>query len=153
MVVPNYPSGSEALCDVSEHPFLQCEVVSLTPNTQAGGPLLVAVHDCLFNIFAANLHIWRPTPTFATQGTRYAVVTGTHGWGIFSRVELFNDFFTDCVFCPCFVLCCLADTHTAADHKSGRLANCILDPPLQVIGFMSLVVLEVKLRKDKRVEQ
>ena len=41
-----------------------------------------AVHDCLFNIFAANLHIWRPTPPSATQGTRHAVVTGTHGWEV-----------------------------------------------------------------------
>ena len=42
MVVPNYQSSSEALCDVSERRlFLQCEVVSLTPNPQAGGPLLV----------------------------------------------------------------------------------------------------------------
>ena len=24
-----------------------------------------AVHDCLFDIFTANLHIWRPTPPFA----------------------------------------------------------------------------------------
>ena len=39
-----------------------------------------AVHDCLFNIFAANLHIWKPTPPSATQGTRYTVVTGIHGW-------------------------------------------------------------------------
>ena len=36
-----------------------------------------AVHDCLFNIFAANLHIWRSTPPFAT---RHVNVTGTHGW-------------------------------------------------------------------------
>ena len=39
---PNYQSSSEALCDVSEHPcFYSVEVVSLTPNPQAGGPLLV----------------------------------------------------------------------------------------------------------------
>ena len=39
---PNYQSSSEALCDVSERRlFLQCEVVSLTSNRQAGGPLLV----------------------------------------------------------------------------------------------------------------
>ena len=38
------------------------------------------VHDWLFNIFAGNLHIWRPTPPSANQGTRHAVVTGTHGW-------------------------------------------------------------------------
>ena len=35
-------SSSEAMSDVSEQRwFLQCEVVSLTPNLQAGGPLLV----------------------------------------------------------------------------------------------------------------
>ena len=27
-----------------------------------------AVHDFLFNIFAANLHIWRPTSPSTTQG-------------------------------------------------------------------------------------
>ena len=37
-----------------------------------------AVHDCLFNIFAATFHIWRPTPPSATQGTRHSLVTGTH---------------------------------------------------------------------------
>ena len=41
-----------------------------------------AVHDCLFNIFAANLHIWGPTPLPATQGTRHTAVTGTHGWDL-----------------------------------------------------------------------
>ena len=39
-----------------------------------------ALHDGLFNIFPANLHIWRPTPPSAIQGTRHVVVTGTHGW-------------------------------------------------------------------------
>jgi hypothetical protein len=28
--------------------------------------LLSAVHDCLFNIFAATLYIWRPSAPFAT---------------------------------------------------------------------------------------
>jgi len=37
---------------------------------------LSAVRDCLFNIFAATLHIWRPSPS-ATRGS-HAVVTGTH---------------------------------------------------------------------------
>ena len=32
-----------------------------------------ALHDCLSNIFAANLHIWRPTPPSATQGMHHAV--------------------------------------------------------------------------------
>jgi hypothetical protein len=29
---------------------------------------LSAVHDCLFNIFAATLHIWRASPPSATRG-------------------------------------------------------------------------------------
>ena len=43
--------------------FLQCQVVSLMSN-----PNWSAVHGYLFNIFAANLHIWRPTPPSATRG-------------------------------------------------------------------------------------
>ena len=41
MVVPNYQSSSEALCNLKEDDFLQREVVSLTLNLQAGGSLLV----------------------------------------------------------------------------------------------------------------
>ena len=33
-----------------------------------------AFHDCLLNIFAANLHIWSPTPPSTTQGTRHDLV-------------------------------------------------------------------------------
>ena len=59
--------------------FLQCEVVSLTLNPQAVDHSWSIIHYCLFNIIAANLHIWRPTPPSATQGTRHTMVTGTHG--------------------------------------------------------------------------
>ena len=62
---------SEVLCDVFEQSwFLQREVVSLSPNPQTGGLAYSssAVHDCLFNIFAASLHIWRPTPPSAIRG-------------------------------------------------------------------------------------
>jgi hypothetical protein len=31
------------------------------PNPQAGGSPLLVVHGCLFNIFAAALHCWRPS--------------------------------------------------------------------------------------------
>jgi hypothetical protein len=46
--------------------FLRWGVVSSPPNPQAGGHPLSAVHDCLFNIFAATLHNWRPSPPSAT---------------------------------------------------------------------------------------
>jgi hypothetical protein len=43
-------------------------VFSTLPNRQAGGPPLSAVRDFLFNIFAATLHICRPSPPSATWG-------------------------------------------------------------------------------------
>ena len=51
-------SSSKALCDVSEHPCFN--IMRLLASRQT--PKLEGVHDCLFNIFAANLHIWRPNP-------------------------------------------------------------------------------------------
>ena len=58
--------------------FFFGEVVSTSPNHQAGGPLFSAVCDSLFNIFAATLHngsrfsirnlktwqAWRQVPTY-----------------------------------------------------------------------------------------
>jgi hypothetical protein len=38
----------------------------LTPKLE--GHPLSAVRDCVFNIFAATLHIWRPSPLSATWG-------------------------------------------------------------------------------------
>ena len=55
--------------------FLQCEVVSLTPNPQAG-----VTPDRLLIQFAANLHIWRYTTPSQPEGTRHVVVTRTHEW-------------------------------------------------------------------------
>jgi hypothetical protein len=39
---------------------------------------LSAVRDCLFNIFAATLHIWRPSPPSATWGRAMPWWQGTH---------------------------------------------------------------------------
>ena len=73
--------GSEALCDVSEHPcFYSVRLLASRQTPMLENHSWSAVHDCLFNIFAANLHIWRLTPPSANQGTPHAVVTGTHGW-------------------------------------------------------------------------
>ena len=40
--------------------FLRWGVVSNSPSPKLEDHLLLAVRDCLFNIFAATLHIWRP---------------------------------------------------------------------------------------------
>ena len=74
-------SDSEALCDVSEHPcFYSVRLLASRQTSKPEDHSWSAVHDSLFNIFAANLHIWRPTHPSATQGTRHAVVIGTHEW-------------------------------------------------------------------------
>jgi hypothetical protein len=40
---------------------------------------LSAVRDCLFNVFAAACHIWKPFPIRSLR-TRHAVVRETHLW-------------------------------------------------------------------------
>ena len=68
-------SSSEALCDVSEHPrFYSVGLLVSRQTPKLEDHSWSAVHDCLSNIFAANLRIWRPTPPSATQETRNAVV-------------------------------------------------------------------------------
>jgi hypothetical protein len=39
---------------------------------------LSAVRNCLFSIFAATLHIWRPSSWFATQGRTMPLWKGAH---------------------------------------------------------------------------
>jgi hypothetical protein len=58
--------------------FLRWGVVSPTPNPQAGGPPLSAIRDCLFNLFAATLHIWLPSHWSATRGRAMPWWHGTH---------------------------------------------------------------------------
>ena len=66
--------------DVSEHPYYSVRLLASRQTPKLEDHSWSAVHDYLFNISAANHHIWRPTPPSATQRTRHAVVTGTHGW-------------------------------------------------------------------------
>jgi hypothetical protein len=59
--------------------IFQCEgFVIPTPNPQAGDHPLSAVHDCLFNTFAATFHIRRPSPPSATRGRALPWWQGTH---------------------------------------------------------------------------
>ena len=61
--------NSEALCDISEQRwFSQCELIASRQTPKLEDHSWPTVHDCLFNMFAANLHIWRPTPPSATRG-------------------------------------------------------------------------------------
>jgi len=55
---------------------LQGGVVSTSSKAQAGEPPLLVVRDCLFNLFAAILHIGSPS-SIRNLITRHTVVTGT----------------------------------------------------------------------------
>ena len=56
---------------------LQGGVVSTSPAPKLEDHHLSAAHDCLFNLFAATLHI-RGCSSIRNLRTRHAVVTGTH---------------------------------------------------------------------------
>ena len=56
---------------------LQGGVDSTSPNSKLEDHPLSAVHDCLFNLFAATLHIGGRS-CIRNLRTRHAVVTGTH---------------------------------------------------------------------------
>ena len=80
-------------------PFFLCwGFVSTSPNPQTGGPPLVAVRDCLFNIFAVTLHIGGRSSLHNLR-TRHTLVTGTHlswkinkHWLIFKRGRVLPEF-------------------------------------------------------------
>jgi hypothetical protein len=49
---------------------------------------LTAVRDCLYNIFAATLHIWRPSPPTATWGLTMPWWQGSHlTWVFWTAVK------------------------------------------------------------------
>jgi hypothetical protein len=71
--------------------FLRCEVVSLTPNPQTGGQLLVG---CLLLIqyTCSHLKYLKVYSPICTRGTHHAVVTGTCGFAITAETN-FNALF------------------------------------------------------------
>ena len=77
---PHYQSSSEAQGDASEQiTFYSVMMLASRQTPKLEDHSWSTFHDCLFNIFAANLHIRRPTPHPQPEGTRHAVVTGTQG--------------------------------------------------------------------------
>ena len=51
--------------------FYSVRLLASRQTPKLDGHSCSAVHECLFNIFAANLHVWRPTPPSATRGDAY----------------------------------------------------------------------------------
>jgi hypothetical protein len=58
--------------------FYGGELLAPRPTTKLEGHPLSAVRDCLLNIFAATLHIWRPSTPSATWGRAMPWWQGTH---------------------------------------------------------------------------
>jgi len=56
--------------------FYGDELLAPRPTPKLDDHPLWAFRDCLFNIFAATLHIWGPF--IRNLRTRHALVTGTH---------------------------------------------------------------------------
>ena len=67
--------------------------VSASPKPQAGGHLLSAVRDCLFNLFAATIYIGGSS-SIRNLRKRHAVVTGTHQTGVATYTPI-----NDVMFC------------------------------------------------------
>jgi hypothetical protein len=68
--------------------FLRWMVVNPSPTTKLEGHPLSAVCDCLLSIFAATLHIWRPSPQSTTWGRAMPWWQRTHlTWDIHQSLE------------------------------------------------------------------
>jgi hypothetical protein len=74
------PSWSEAVWYVSQQVIVFTVVgcYPSRPTTKLEDHPVSAVRDCLFNIFAATLYIWRPFPASATGGRAMSLWQGTH---------------------------------------------------------------------------
>jgi hypothetical protein len=73
------PSISEVLVNSFQH-IQFCYSEGLLPSAQSPSwsATLLAVHNCLFNICTATLHIWRPSLLSATWGRTMPWWQGTH---------------------------------------------------------------------------
>jgi len=63
------PTKSEALCNISQEVFFyDDEMLARRPTPKLKDNPLSVGRDCLFDIFVATLHIWRPYPPSTTRG-------------------------------------------------------------------------------------
>jgi hypothetical protein len=57
------------------------ELLAPHPTPKLEDHPLLAVHDCLFNIFTAALHIWRPSPLSETRDMPFRSDKDPHNMG------------------------------------------------------------------------
>jgi hypothetical protein len=70
--------GLRAFVDISYQAYFLRWVVRPRPTLQLEDHSLLAVRDCLFKIFTATLHIWRPSAPSAAWGRAMPWWQGTH---------------------------------------------------------------------------
>jgi hypothetical protein len=63
---------------ITNERFYSGGLLAPCPTPKLKGHPLSTICDCLFNIFAATLHIWRPSPPSATWGRAKPWWQGTH---------------------------------------------------------------------------
>jgi len=76
-VVPKYQSPRQVFIFRNKTNFYGEELLAPRPTPKLEDHPLSAVRDCLFNVFAANLHIGGRS-SIRNLRTRHAMVTGTH---------------------------------------------------------------------------
>jgi hypothetical protein len=95
VIYPENLSRFEALCHISYSLFLRWGVVSPIPNPQLEDHTLLAVHDCLFIIFTATLHICRLSSPSTTWWHTILWWQGTHlTWDSILTRTIWTLFFT-----------------------------------------------------------
>jgi hypothetical protein len=86
--------------------FYGGELLAPRPTPKLEGHLLSAVRDSLFDIFAAALHVWRPSPPSATWRRAVPWWQGTHlTWFIYTTGKII-------VLCTCFIYLFLRHTES-----------------------------------------
>jgi hypothetical protein len=68
--------------------FFGEELLAPRPTLKLEDHPLSASRDCLFNVFAATVHIWRPTPPSATWGRAMLWWKGTHLTWVFIILQI-----------------------------------------------------------------
>jgi hypothetical protein len=101
-----------------------------------------AVHDCLFNIFAATLHIGSRSP-ICNLRTCHAVVTGTHLCWVYCILWwiYYNKWFRSCivnVYNKHYWF--LSSWYVSFLGSSGKVISHASQLPLQIICFKSMTI-------------
>jgi hypothetical protein len=128
------------LCVVFRNKYLvlRGRVVKPRPTPRLEDHPISAVRDCLFNIFAATLHIWRPSPLSATRGRAMPWWQWTHlTWFQELRPRKFSMYHISCL-------------HIQARHRTRTCTDRIHSFSLQnLLQLFDEILTELALNLSK----